>query len=88
MDWESGEEKWAHRGWGCGSVVGCGDRLLVLSDTGTLVVVRATGESYQELGQFPLLDGKCWTVPVLVGDRLYARNAAGSVVAVELPRMK
>lgn len=85
MDWQTGEEKWSHRGWGCGSVVGCGDRLLVLSDTGTLVGVRATGESYQEFGQVSILEGKCWTVPIVLGNRLFARNAAGSVVSVELP---
>lgn len=85
MDWSTGEELWAERSYGCGSVLGCGDRLLVLSDEGLLAVVKAQREGFQELGRLQILEGRCWTVPVLVGKTLLARNAAGTVVALELP---
>ena len=34
--------------------------------------------------RFPVLDGKTWNHPVLVGDRLYARNAE-EAVALAMP---
>lgn len=85
LDWETGEELWAERGYGCGSVVGCGDRLVVLSDEGLLAVVRAQRDRFEEVARLQILEGRCWTVPVLVGNRLLARTAAGTVVALELP---
>jgi hypothetical protein len=30
------------------------------------------------------LTGKCWTVPVLANGRIYARNAAGQLVCVDV----
>lgn len=86
MDWATGEELWAERGYGCGSVLGCGNRILVLSDEGVLAVVAAEREAYRELGRLQILEGRCWTVPVLVGQVLLARDAAGTVVALELPQ--
>ena len=38
----------------------------------------------KELARTKILDGKCWTVPVLSGGRVYARNSDGDVVCVDL----
>lgn len=63
-----------------------GDRLLILSDDGELVCAKATGEGYEELAKARILKGKCWTMPVLLNGRVYARNAKGDLVCVELPK--
>jgi len=31
-----------------------------------------------------VLQGKCWTTPVLAGGRIYCRNAAGDVVCLDV----
>jgi len=64
------------------------DGKLLLSEDGTLVVTEATPEGYQEICRSPFLEGRCWTVPVLLDGRVYGRNATGNLVCVELPEAK
>ena len=45
---ETGEKKWAKRGFGKGSLIAAGDLLYVLSDNGTLALVHADPEEYRE----------------------------------------
>ena len=85
MDHATGEVKWSERGYGCGSLMAAGDWLLVLSDQGKLACVQATPAAHQELASAEVLDGKCWTVPVLLDGKVYCRNAAGTLVCVALP---
>ena len=60
------------------------DQLLVLAETGEIVLVRATPERREEMTRFEVLDAKTWNHPVLVGDRLYVRNGE-EAVALEMP---
>ena len=57
--------------------------IIVVSEKGELVLVRATPEKHEELGRIEALGDKTWNHPVVVGDRLYVRNAA-EVVCYEL----
>jgi hypothetical protein len=51
----------------------------VVSEKGELVLLRATPEKHQELGKIDALKDKTWNHPVVVGDRLYLRNAEEAV---------
>jgi hypothetical protein len=51
------------------------DLLLVLSEKGDVILVRAAPENYEELGQFKALTGKTWNHPVVAHGRLFVRNA-------------
>lgn len=84
IDHATGERHWFERGFGAGSLLIADDKLIVLSDRGELVLAKASPESYQELARGQVLDGECWTVPVLAGGRLYARNTAGTLVCVQM----
>ena len=55
-----------------------------LSDAGALVLFAAKPDAYQELARAKVLDGKCWTVPVLSNKSIYCRNAAGDLVCVDV----
>jgi outer membrane protein assembly factor BamB len=88
MNFKTGEVVWSERGLGCGSLMIVDDKLLLLSEEGTLVVAEASPEGYQEICRSPFLEGRCWTVPVLLDGRIYGRNAAGDLVSVELPKAK
>ncbi|EMI21599.1 Pyrrolo-quinoline quinone [Rhodopirellula maiorica SM1] len=85
MDHETGEVLWQQRGLGCGSLMIADGKLVLLSDDGQLVIAEATGSEYKELARAAILDGRCWTVPVLLDGHVYARNAQGRLVSVKLP---
>ena len=71
---KDGEQAWAKRGFGKGSLIYADDKLYILSDRGQLSQVGATPEAYQEMGSAQALKGKCWTAPTIAGGRLYLRN--------------
>ncbi|MCP3961912.1 MAG: PQQ-binding-like beta-propeller repeat protein [bacterium] len=71
---ETGEQKWAKRGLGKGSLIYADGNLVVLSDRGKLLLVEATSEAYNEKGSVQALGGKCWTAPTLAGGKLYLRS--------------
>ena len=81
----TGKSVWKQRGLGCGSMMIVDGRLLVLSDQGDLVLVEASPASFNELARSPFLEGRCWTVPIVSGGRVYGRNAAGKLVCAALP---
>jgi outer membrane protein assembly factor BamB len=82
--WDTGDEKWRTRDLRKGSAILAGGKLLLLSETGKLVVAEPTAEAYQPLAEAKVLTGRCWTTPVLSNGRLYVRNAAGEVVCLNL----
>jgi len=83
ISWETGEEQWSTRDAHKGSLIVAADKLILLSETGKLVVAEASPKGYQPLAQAQILDGRCWTTPVLSHGRLLARNASGQVVCLD-----
>ncbi len=79
----TGEQTWAKRGFGKGSLILVGDRLVVLADQGTIALLDASPDGYVERARFQALDGKSWTAPAYAGGRLYLRNLT-EMMALEL----
>ena len=84
MDWKTGDVNWEHRGLGCGSLLVAGGKLIVLGDKGELVTAEATADAFRRISSARVLEGKCWTVPVLARGRIYCRNAAGDLVCLDV----
>jgi outer membrane protein assembly factor BamB len=62
------------------------DKLVLLNDTGELILARATEAGYSELGRTRILGGEiCWTQPILYRNRIYARNQS-RIICVYLGR--
>jgi outer membrane protein assembly factor BamB len=80
----TGAEKWSRGSLESGSLTAADGKLIVLGGSGELEIGKASPEGFTPTGRARILDGKCWTVPVLSGGRLYARNAAGRVVCLNL----
>jgi outer membrane protein assembly factor BamB len=76
IDLATGQKKWKEGRYGNGQVLLLpdGDQLLVVSEKGELVLLRANPEKHEERARVPALTGKTWNHPVLVGNRLYVRN--------------
>lgn len=87
FDWATGKERWAEEGFGSGGLVAADD-VLVICDKGEIILVLATPEGFLPLARETVLQGKCWTAPAIAGNRIYARNAAGTVVCVEVSAEK
>jgi outer membrane protein assembly factor BamB len=88
LDLQTGDVKWSGPNVGVGSLMLADGKLIVLSDAGTLTIVDAVPTGYKELASAQILEGKCWTVPVLAGGRIYARNAVGDLVCVDVSGVK
>lgn len=74
VDVNTQEKKWAKRGFGKGSLIYADGHLIVLSERGKLVLIKATPTEYIEKASAKVFKGKCWTVPTLVNGKLYIRN--------------
>lgn len=77
VDLATGKRNWKRGRYGSGQVLLLpdGDQLLVLSESGELVLLETDPEQLVEVARHPVLEGRTWTHPVLVGNRLYVRNA-------------
>jgi hypothetical protein len=85
IDLEDGKRKWKGGRYGNGQLVLLPDQdlLLVLSEEGELALVGATPDQFTEIARFPVIEGKTWNHPVLVGDVLLVRNGQ-EIVAFRL----
>jgi outer membrane protein assembly factor BamB len=87
LDLRSGEVKWKQEGLGVGALSATvNGKLIVLSEKGELLVVEATPEGFKPLARAQVLGGKCWTAPVLANGKIFARNAKGDLVCVDVSR--
>jgi len=77
FDANTGELKWKGGRYGKGQVllVEKSGALIVLSEKGEVILLKADPTSHQELARFQAINGKTWAHPVLIGDRLFVRNA-------------
>ena len=84
LDWDTGKVQWAQGGLGQGSLRAANNTLLVLSEQGELAMVRANPGEYSLIATARIFRDKTWTVPVLSSGLLYARDAQGHVVCLDL----
>jgi outer membrane protein assembly factor BamB len=73
---EEGGQKWQEGRYGHGQVLLLADQalLLVLSEEGEAILLRANPRKHEELGRFQAVKGKTWNDPVVAHGRLYIRN--------------
>ena len=87
LDAKTGKTLWTDKSLGRGTVALADGKLIVLGERGQLVIAEASPAGYKKLGGGQILRGKCWTVPVLSGGHIYARNAtktSGTLVCVSV----
>ena len=68
--------KWGQKQFGCkASVILVGDKLVVLSDVGDVVVAEPKPDAYKEITRFKAIAGRCWSTPAFSNGRLYVRSS-------------
>jgi outer membrane protein assembly factor BamB len=80
----TGEVKWTDKVSGKGSIMLADGKLILLSEKGELLMAEASPEGFKPISRAQVLGGKCWTTPVLANGKIYCRNAAGSVVCLDV----
>jgi outer membrane protein assembly factor BamB len=88
LDWKSGEERWAQRGFEeFGTLIAADGKLVIQSGkSGMLTIAEASPSAYRELRKMKVFaeSRETFTAPVLANGRLYCRSYAGEVVCIEL----
>lgn len=73
----TGKRTWKDGRFGRGQVILLADQglLLVVSESGEVILQAADPQARKELGRFQAIAGKTWNGPVIADGRLYLRNA-------------
>jgi outer membrane protein assembly factor BamB len=77
----TGKILWSVPGFGSGGVMAAGKTVIVF-DQGKLILFDADPAGYKPRHEQKILEGKCWTAPVLANGRIHCRNAAGDLACV------
>jgi outer membrane protein assembly factor BamB len=83
MDLRTGRSLGEMRGMDKGGLIAADGKLIIVTGRGELVIAEATPR-LTELSRAQILDGECWTHPVLANGLLYARNYQGTLVCLDL----
>jgi outer membrane protein assembly factor BamB len=83
VELKSGKVRWSENGFGAGTLLVAGERLLVLKETGELLMAPASPEKFQPAARAKVLGGECRAYPALAGGLYYARDKE-TVVCVDL----
>jgi len=74
VDFMTGKELWKKPKVRNGTLLIADGHLLLLTEDGRLQIAKPSAEDFVPLTDAQILDGRCWTQPVLHRGRLYARN--------------
>jgi outer membrane protein assembly factor BamB len=77
IDLETGQRQWKKGRYGHGQVLLAADQglMIVISESGELVLIEADSRKLVERGRLKALAGKTWNHPVIAGNKLLVRNA-------------
>ncbi|UCG56958.1 MAG: PQQ-like beta-propeller repeat protein [Phycisphaerales bacterium] len=86
LDFKDCSIKWKQDGLGKGSLMMSTDgRMIIMTDKGELVIAEASPEGFKQIARAQILPkSKSWTTPTLSGGKIYARNAKGDMVCVDV----
>ncbi len=74
IDAETGDRMWKGGRYGHGQLLLASGHLLITTERGRLVLVRATPEGHQEIADLPAVSGRTWNNPAIAQGILLVRN--------------
>ncbi len=74
LDASNGELEWKEGRYGHGQVILTGHLLLIMAESGDVVLMEPTPQEHRELTRFTAFKGKTWNPPALAGEYLLVRN--------------
>jgi outer membrane protein assembly factor BamB len=85
VDFRTGKVRWSQERFLAGSVMLVGDRLLILRETGELILAAASPDAFRPLARAQILPATVRPYPALANGLLYARNEK-TLVCLDLRR--
>lgn len=79
VEFLTGKEMWKKPRVRNGTALIAEDHLILLTEGGQLQIGRASPEDFKPTLTADILDGRCWSLPILVDGRIYARNLERAV---------
>ena len=73
---ETGKLRWSQKGFGAGTLLVAGDRLLILREDGRLFLAPASPRGFRPTAEARVLSGTVRAYPALANGRLYARDGS------------
>ena len=81
----TGKVQWEEKSFGgFGALQAVGEKLLIISNQGELVVAEANADEFTEISRAQVTGPKCWTTPVLSNGRIYCRNSRGDLTCLDV----
>jgi outer membrane protein assembly factor BamB len=74
FDVDKGKRTWKRGRYNFGQIVMVGDDLVVVTESGKVVLVEVTPKQAREVARFQAIQGKTWNHPLINRGRLYIRN--------------
>ncbi len=84
IDFATGAEMWNDDKTGFCALMAAADKLIIITAKGELIIAKADPAKLDPISRTQVLQGRCWTAPVLANGRIYARNAAGRMVCLSV----
>lgn len=86
LDFDTGAVRWSRRvGTGNnGHVIAVGGKLIVVPDSGDVILAEASPSGFKEIGATHALPGRVWAPPAFSDGRLFVRNNLGTLVCLDL----
>lgn len=77
IDAETGKRLWKQGRYGFGQAVllEASQQILVLAESGELVLLACDRNEHRELKSWPAIEGKTWNHPVIANGKIYVRNS-------------
>jgi outer membrane protein assembly factor BamB len=83
LDLATGKIAWRERGFAKATLLGADGKLIILDEEGNLALATPTAEGLTVHCRAKLLEPQSWTVPTLVGTRMYLRDNR-TIMALDL----
>jgi outer membrane protein assembly factor BamB len=85
IEFATGTLKWEQKGVRIGGGMLLADgKLLYTTCEGELVVAEASPDGYNELAKTKVMEEALWTMPILLGGRIYCRGRDGTLVCLDV----
>ncbi len=83
INMKDGKVAWRERGFGKATCVLADNKMIILDEDGNLGLATVTPEKFTVHSKVPLLDKVSWTVPTVVGNKMYVRDKK-NIMALDL----
>ena len=84
VELKTGKVQWTQEKFGSGNLLASNGKLICLSGSGELLIAPISPKSFSPVAKAQVIEGKCWSAPILTNGYFYCRNAEGDLICLDL----